>query len=397
MFGSMFVGLSGMNAYSSGLRQISNNITNLNSLGFKGSTTQFGDLVRVGTGMGSGSRDGQGVALRESRTDFAQGELRQTSRGLDLAVDGAGFITLLRPDGQAVLVRTGSFEVDRDGHLVLAGTDLRLSVMNGSGQPTAISLAGQRFSAPQATTKVKFTGNLSSTATTANHTVPVTVFDSTGDSQGWQVTFTRDPASVTTTPPAVEWTVEVRNAAGTSIGSQRIRFESGSVTAATSKPVFTDPLTGLAIEFDFSEGVTPFSNGDRSDLNVAQNGRDGRDRGDLVNVSINEKGEVLLTYSNQDTKTVGEVALAMPADAQDLQEVGSGQYQLDDLRGVAFVGSGSKGAGRVLSNRLEASNVDLSRQFGELILIQRGYQASSQIVSVSNEMIQQLFAIRGQG
>jgi flagellar hook protein FlgE len=51
----------------------------------------------------------------------------------------------------------------------------------------------------------------------------------------------------------------------------------------------------------------------------------------------------------------------------------------------------------VLSNRLEASNVDLSRQFGELILIQRGYQASSQIVSASNEMIQQLLALRGQG
>ena len=153
----------------------------------------------------------------------------------------------------------------------------------------------------------------------------------------------------------------------------------------------------MTVEFDFSEGVTPFSNGDRSDLNVAQNGRDGRDRGDLVNVSINDKGQLLLTYSNEDSVTVGDIALALPADAQQLNEVGNGLYQVDDLRGIAFAGSSSKGAGRVLSNRLEASNVDLSRQFGELILIQRGYQASSQIVSASNEMMQQLLALRGQG
>jgi flagellar hook protein FlgE len=160
---------------------------------------------------------------------------------------------------------------------------------------------------------------------------------------------------------------------------------------------FADSTSGLSIEFDFSEGVTPFSNGDRSDLTVAQNGRDGRDRGDLVNVSVNEKGQISLTYSNQDTKTVGDIALALPADAQQLSEIGNGLYELDDLRGIAFAGSSAKGAGRVLSNRLEASNVDLSRQFGELILIQRGYQASSQIVSASNEMIQQLLALRGQG
>lgn len=397
MFSSMFVGLSGMNAYSSGLRQISNNITNLNSTGFKSATTQFGDLVRSGQGFGSMSRDGQGVALGDSRTDFAQGELRQTNRGLDLGVDGAGFLVLLRPDGQAVLARTGSFEVNGDGEIVLAGSDLRLATLDASGQPQAVTLAGQRFSAPQATTRIRFSGNLSGTAASNTHTVPVTVFDRIGDALGWQVLFTRDPASVTTNPPAVEWSVDVRDAGGASLGVQRLRFESGAPTEASRTMTVTDPATGLSIQLDFTEGVTPFSNGDRSDLNVAQNGRDGRDRGDLVNVSVNEDGEVLLTYSNQDTRTVGDIALALPADAQQLSEIGRGLYQLDDLRGISFAGSSQKGAGRVLSNRLEASNVDLSRQFGELILIQRGYQASSQIVSASNEMIQQLFAIRGQG
>ena len=296
-----------------------------------------------------------------------------------------------------MLARTGSFEVNGDGEVVLAGTELRLAALNTSGQPQAVTLTGKRFSAPKPTTKIKFAGNLSSTAASTTHTIPLTVFDATGDSQGWQVVMTRDPASITTTPPGVAWSVEVKNAAGTTIGTKTLRFENGLPTTATNKLSFTDSATGLTVEFDFSEGVTPFSNGDRSDLNVAQNGRDGRDRGDLVNVSINDKGQLLLTYSNEDSVTVGDIALALPADAQQLNEVGNGLYQVDDLRGIAFAGSSSKGAGRVLSNRLEASNVDLSRQFGELILIQRGYQASSQIVSASNEMMQQLLALRGQG
>ena len=59
--------------------------------------------------------------------------------------------------------------------------------------------------------------------------------------------------------------------------------------------------------------------------------------------------------------------------------------------------SGDARVGKIVSGEIEGSNVDLSKEFGELILIQRGFQASSQVISVSNDMIQQLFGIRGQG
>jgi flagellar hook protein FlgE len=394
MFGSMFVGLSGMNAFSSGLRQISNNITNLNSTGFKGSSVRFGDMVRTGTG--STSNEGQGVQLGDSRTNFSQGELRQTNRGLDLAIDGDGFFVLLR-NGEQFLTRTGSFEVNADGEIVLAGTDYKLAALDSSGVPRAITIAQNRFSSPKETTSVKFTGNLSSSAGSGTHTVPLTVFDKTGDTQGWRVTFTRDDASISNAPPKVEWVVEVRNGADVALATQRLKFENGVLAEASRKLAFADSASGLSIEFDFSEGVSPFSNGDRSDLAVAANGRNGRDRGDLTGISVNAQGQVELAYSNQDKVQIGGLALAMPADPQDLGEVGRGIYRLDELSGATYAGSSSKGLGRVVSSRLEASNVDLSREFGDLILIQRGYQASSQIVSVSNEMIQQLFGIRGQG
>ncbi|GIU68050.1 flagellar hook-basal body complex protein [Candidatus Phycosocius spiralis] len=394
MFNSIFVGLSGMNAFSSGLRQISNNITNLNSTGFKSSNVQFGDLVR--TGYDPNSVQGQGVQLGKSRTNFSQGELRQTSRGLDLAIDGQGFFILLR-NGEHFLTRTGSFEVDANGDIVLAGTDYKLASLGPSGIPQVISITQNIYSPPVETTSVKFTGNLSSSAGAGTHTIPLSVFDKTGASINWRVIFTRDETSIGTAPPKVDWIVEVRNASNVALPTQRLKFVNGAVVEASKRMTFADAESGLAIEFDFSQGVSPFANGNRSDLAVAANGRNGRDRGDLTDVTVNAEGKVELVYSNQDKIQIGDVAVAKPAEPQALGEVGRGIFRLEDLSDATIASSFTKGVGKVVANRIEASNVDLSKEFGDLILIQRGYQASSQIVSASNEMIQQLFGIRGQG
>src|SRR5262249_46321087 len=151
MFGSIYVGLSGMNAFSNALRQISNNITNLNSAGFKSAQVGFTGL------FGSGTRHsnvlGQGVALAAPRIDFAQGELRQTNNDLDLAIDGGGFLVLLK-DADKFFARTGSFEVNEAGDIVLAGTDFKLTVLDSSGTPKAINVTPFRTNPPQATTTV---------------------------------------------------------------------------------------------------------------------------------------------------------------------------------------------------------------------------------------------------
>src|SRR5438874_5722668 len=125
MFGAIYVGLSGLNAYSRGLQQISNNISNLNTTGFKGSDVGFDNTVGAssdgGLSLSGTSGDGiGGVELGSLQRDFTQGELRQTQRDLDLAVDGSGFLVLTRGD-QTYYTRTGSFEVDKDGFIVLAG------------------------------------------------------------------------------------------------------------------------------------------------------------------------------------------------------------------------------------------------------------------------------------
>jgi flagellar hook protein FlgE len=117
----------------------------------------------------------------------------------------------------------------------------------------------------------------------------------------------------------------------------------------------------------------------------------------LSGVTIDQSGQVKLTYSNGKTELVGAVALANFLDPQQLQRVGNGLFENLTGSQPRLVASGGDGVGQLLSKQLETSNVNLAQEFGELIIIQRGFQASSQVVSVANDMIQDLFGIRGRG
>lgn len=395
MLGSIYVGMSGLTAYSRGLQTISNNVTNLNSPGYKATTIRFGDVFSYGgNGLvfgkgGSESLTGSGVRFGETRIDFSQGELRQSEGDLDLAIQGSGFLTLLR-DGKTYYARTGQFVVDGEGNIIQQGTDYRLGVLNG-GQLAALNIDAKRTSPPVATTKVKFADNLSSSATTAT-VADVVVFDALGERQTWQIKFDKD------TGVAGHWTVAVTDQTGAQIGTQQLRFVGSSVDPSTTKLTFSanrGAAGTLSVEFDFSSGVTSFSSGTVSTLRAAS--VDGNTTGTLATITVDDEGQIKLSYSNSKSETLGAVAIADFRDPQQLVRLSDGIFDNGRNNPVRLLKSNSDGAGRLLAKRSEASNVDLSQQFGDLILVQRGFQASSQVVSTTNDMIQQLFGIRGQG
>jgi flagellar hook protein FlgE len=394
MFNSIYVGLSGLGAYSRGLQQVSNNVTNLNSSGFKASTVSFTDLVSY-SGRGgmsyadSGSTGGNGVANGETRLNFQQGELRQTQRDLDLAVNGTGFMMLQR-GSEVFYTRTGSFEVDAKGHLVLAGTDYQLATLDASGKPVSISVDAFRTKAPVQTSVVKFAENLSATSDAAGVGVSeIKVFDPNGGQHIWHAQFVR-----TATPG--EWTLTVTDDKARSIGTATVKFNpAGTIDAATAKPVFTDGENGFSVTFDLSQNVTSFSSGAISTLRAAS--VDGHAAGAIATLVVNDKGRLEIGYTNGEKTDLGAIAIADFRDPQSLEQRGGGLFQQTGGSARELTTSEDSRVGRVQSRRLEASNVDLAQQFGDLILIQRGFQASSQIISVSNDMLQQLFGIRGQG
>ncbi len=395
MLGAIYIGLSGMNAYSKGLQTISNNVANLNTAGFKSTSVQFTDLFSSGGGLSySGSASsGQGVRVANTQISFKQGDLRQTDNDLDLAVQGNGFLVLLDGD-KTYYTRTGQFVVAEDGYIVEQGTAYRLGVLDGKGGVTAVNIDAKRINAPEKTTTITFADNLSSSATQATVS-NIKVYDNLGGEQTWAVTFDK---ATTSTGATSSWTVTVKDAGGATLGTSSLNFIGSAVDPTTASitidthPVGADPLS---VKLDFSSGVTSFSSGTSSTLRAAS--VDGQGVGTLTAVTVDEDGQVKLAYSNEKTELIGAVAVADFRDQQKLDRQGEGRFQSNGTAEMRLRASGVDGVGSVQSKQIEASNVDLSAEFGELILIQRGFQASSQVVSVSNDMIQQLFGIRGQG
>ena len=398
MFGAIYIGLSGLNAYSKGLQQVSNNVTNLNTAGFKSSTVSFQNYYGGGDSGGltfnaGGKGTGNGVGTADQQLSLKQGELRQTDRELDLAVDGTGFLVLLK-GSEIAYTRTGSFAVDKDGFVVLSGTDYRLATLDASGRPVSLSIDGKRTSAPSITDLIKFADNLSSTATTFG-IADLKVYDVRGDLHLWSVKFDRD-----TSVGGNVWKVTATDSKGGTIARQTLKFlATGAVDPDTAQLSFTRvdadaTIPELTVKFDFS-GSSSFSRGDVSDLRAAS--VNGYGVGSITTVSVNADGELELGYSNEQKVSLGAIAIGDFRDTQSLEQKSGGLFTYSGTAERVFLNSKNTRVGQVLGKRVEASNVDLSKEFGDLILIQRGFQASSQIVSVSNDMIQQLFGIRGQG
>lgn len=398
MLGAIYTGLSGMNAYSKGLQTISNNVANLNTAGFKAESVSFTDLFSYGgAGLGYSNRQlgggsGDGVRIGPSLIDFGQGDLRQTDNDLDLAIKGSGFLVLL--DGEnTYYARTGQFVVDKDGFISEQGTENHLAVLDADGRPVAINIDSKRTSAPTATTKIVFADNLGASATNATVS-DVVVYDNRGGKQVWTVLFTRSQEEGVTG----EWDVTVKDSNGRIVGTSTLKFIGSVVDPTTTTLTITDNPEGaspLSVILDFSAGVTSFSAG-ASSIRAAS--VDGNGVGSLASVTVDQDGKIKLTYSNEKTELVGAVAIADFRDPQQLERVGGGLYQNKGGSGqIRLLASGVDGVGTLVSKQIEASNVNLADEFGELILIQRGFQASSQVVSVTNDMIQQLFGIRGQG
>lgn len=395
MLDSIYIGMSGLTAFSKGLQTISNNVANMNTAGFKGSTLQFSDLyygqqfAPNTPGQSHTMHFGSGVQYGYASMNFAQGDLRTSSGQLDLAIQGNGFLTLL--DGNKVLyARTGQFATEEDGTIRDKRTGLRLAGLTASGSLTGLSIAGQRTNPPQATTVVKFTDNLSTGST--EFSIPnIDVYDANGGKHTLKVDFKPDSSIM----PG-RWNVTVTDENSIPVQEGTLQFVGGiaeqgrdaiEVTLRpTNAPAFTFKL-------DFSSGVTSFSAGSTSTLRVSS--KDGYEMGTLASLSVDEAGLLNINYSNGQTKKLGAVALASFADPQQLVQMGDGLFDGSHASNPDYRSSKGAGVGTLFSGSVEASNVDLSNEFGQMILVQRGYQASSQIVSAANEMIMQLFQMRG--
>lgn len=389
MLDSIHVGVTGLIGYQQGLRVIANNTANLNTPGYKSSTLQFSDLFYTRSSTGRGDLQlGHGLDAGETHLNFRPGDLRQTGNDFDLAVDGEGLFVLRNEQGRTVYTRAGLFDFNADGMFVNRADGSKVLGRDAAGKLTEISLAGLRVSPGKPTSLGNFTGNLSSTL--PEHTVsPVKVYDRLGGEHLLSLKFTNTSAE----EPG-SWKVELLDGS-TVVGTSEIVFVDGRPTAATSRLTFTYTPSGQpaqALVLSFGADVTSFASGDLSTL--AMTSQDGYAPGSLSQVAFDASGTLVATYTNGQTAKGPRLALGRFSTLDAVESLGGNLF--GEAGGIAWElgGAGDSGFGSVRAGMLEGSNVDLSREFSDLVVMQRGYQASSQVISTANDMLQELFGMK---
>jgi flagellar hook protein FlgE len=392
MIDTVFIGMSGLSTYSKGLKAISNNVTNLNTPGFKTSQLQFTDLFYQGSQTGSGAgRFGHGVSTNGSSLNFLAGDFRSTGNDLDAAIDGQGFFVLRDEQGAMRYTKAGQFEFNTDNVLVNRNGGEKVLAYGVGGGFEEISLQNLQTNPPKASSEVVLKGNLSPEGT--EHAINnVVVFDSAGGQHTLSITFTDKKAVAASNE--VSWTVTVKEN-GSALSSGTYKFKNSLPVAGSDSLSFTLSPTGSAassINLKLGSNVQAFNLGTTSSLEV--DSKDGYGVGRLVGQSFDDEGRLVLNYSNAQTDKRFQLALARFENLDAVQQIGGNQFQANDVDAVSY-GVAAKGSDTIRSRSVEISNVDLSQEFSDLILNQRGYQASSQIVSTANEMIQELFEMKG--
>lgn len=395
MLGAIYIGQSGMTAYSKGLDVISNNVANLNTPGFKVTTPVFSDELTQNDdgavrGSGGAPTDGAGVSVDTNQLSFSAGDLQSTGNPLDAAIDGNGFFVLQR-NGQMLYTRAGQFEFDANGQLVDTVTQAPVMMSVGSTSPSAFNMNDYRVYPPQATTTATLTGTLSRSDSGTYSMPAFTLIDSSGGSQQVTAKFVRDSTD------ASKWSVEVDDANGKSIGTGNLAFNadgspqdgqnSMTVTLAPANVTASTVTINFGAAGSFA-GVTSTTGATTSQLTLQH--QDGAQLGSVTTMAFDDKGELTFTYSNGLTKTPATLLLASFDDQNQLKQQDGGLFTAPNDVHPTLATAQTQGLGQVVGGQIEQSNVDLTQQFSNLIIIQRGYQASSQLTSVANEMIQQL-------
>ena len=462
---ALFSGISGLSTLGNAMQIVGDNIANVNTIGFKGSTFTFQDLLSQSVSTMSGtSQVGRGAGLGDIYAGFEQGSFESTGNATDLAIGGSGFF-VVRDSGSSTdyLTRAGNFRFDKDGNLInpegylVQGWTLDSSG-NDVGSVGDITL-NSFTSSPDATDDVEVIVNLDSTATdlTAGsdtalssawngslstplaatafeYQTTLKAYDSLGSTHDITVYF--DKADTTST---YEYVVtcnpgEDERVGGTAtvhtglLARGTMTFNnSGGMTATTLQrsdgsgtwstvnpasatnghltfaPVWISGATPTAVELDFglryngaswvpaSLSSSQFARASTTTFQAA----DGYGAGDLQGVNVDVDGVITGNYSNGELIPLFRVSLAKVTNKMGLKKEGGNLFSETRDSGVAVTyHPGTNGTGSIAPNALEQSNVDIASEFVKMIITQRGFQANSKVITVTDQMLAELINLK---
>jgi len=400
---SLFSGITGLRQHQTMMDVVANNISNVNTTGYKSSSAIFEDtlsqLMRPAgaptgtTGGVNPSQVGLGVQLGGISTNFAQGSAQTTSRSTDLMIQGDGFFRV-RNGTEIDYTRAGAFSFDSNGLLT---NDEGMAVQGWTGVNGAINTSGttgdiqipkSTMLPPTVTTTVTIDGNIPADTpvdnpptTNGTLTLGATVYDSLGMAHQLSMVFTNTGGG---------YTVDVTDAtAGAGPTQGLITFDATGVGTVSQAPSIT-LVDGTNINLDISK-ITQYG-GDRT-LETAS--VDGAAAGTLQQLQIQADGTIVGVFSNEQKIRLAQVSLANFNNPMGLEKIGNTCFRSTSNSGMPQVSNPSSGGmGTLLSGALEMSNVDLAQEFTSMIVAQRGFQANSKVITTSDEMLQDLVNLK---
>ena len=422
--GALFSGVSGINSNGNAMNIIGDNIANANTIGFKSSRAVFFDLLSADVG---GTKIGLGSRLAASDRLFVQGGVETTNSVTDLAIQGKGLFILRDGQGGTFYSRAGQFGIDKDGNLANpAGLAVQGVQLDANGNPTSgltNIVISQLVVSPVETDAIDIALNLDATKATptpaipadaagteetpgnwfagANFSTVVTVYDSLG--QGHDLTYL-----FRKTATANQWEVRVAANAGEITGGTAGMLQQVNTTGGllafnpdgTLDPVNTNitdigPIawadgsnaqTVLAADMDFT-GTTQFA----LPSSVSLQNQNGSQSGILKGISIGTDGVITGQFTSGGNQPLFRIALADFANPRGLAHVGNSLYLQSPESGSLLTGNPGDGSfGTVLSGSLELSTVDLATEFVKLVTTQRGFQASSRTITVTDQLLEEV-------
>jgi flagellar hook protein FlgE len=408
--GNFSIALSGLEADSTALNTIGNNLANLNTTAFKGQTTSFEDLFYQQVGQ-SGSGDpiqvGAGTTVAGTSTDFSDGTYLPDANAnpTDMALEGSGFF-IVNQNGVQSLTRAGNFLIGANGDLTtqdgqqVMGYPATNGVVNQNAALQPIVIPVGATEGAQATQNISVTSNLNSGATVGTaFTTPITVYDSLGQSHNATITYDKTGTntwSYSIALPTGDATGTPVNTTGTLTfdSNGNLTSPTGSVTGI-SFPGMADGASNLTFDWNMNDanGNPTLTQLATASTNTGQK-QDGFSSGNYQTIKVDSTGTITAQYSNGQNTTVGQLAIASVTNVQGLVATGGNNFITTAASGQAIAGvAGTGGRGTVGDNELEQSNVDISTEFSDLIVAQRAFEANSKTVTTFDQISQDVIGM----
>ncbi len=455
MMRSLYSGVAGLKTHQTKMDVIGNNIANVNTVGFKSSQVLFKDVLyqttqsatgATGSSGGTNAKQiGLGSGVATVSVTQTNGSAQSTNNPYDLMINGSSFFVVNRA-GTNYFTKVGAFKTDDSGNLVTGSGDLVMGWQVDPNNPTEIKrdtvsalrpeAEENQTASPEMTSKMYMHGNIASVDSKLQTTDGVVTTVPIYDNLGYAYTVKFKITQSTTDSSLYNLSIDsikdsnnvdiLQNGYQASLGDATIKFDPDSgkfvgmggvagvgATSLTITPtdaskgnVFQDhssPNQGDwidSIELDCSNMTMYSTKGGECNVETVRGGTDstggGRRVGSLTDVSIDTAGKIYGVYDNGVTKLLGQIAVAKFINPAGLEAIGDSLYKETRASGeFDGIGQDIEAAGEKMTQGvIEMSNVDLSQEFTEMIVTQRGFQANSRIITVSDTLIEELVNLK---